>query len=166
MKLRSIAGLAVATLAITVSCTCFAITRADLNVGGIYIGQNYNDVVASYGQPAESDLLPGGHGEYYHIYKKDGKEVFTIIEKNIVTNIEINDNAYATKAGIAVGATADDVKKAYGTPTKEAVINSSKFIISYRTPTINQMYDYLRFDIVDGKVKAIFAGIEVDIPLP
>lgn len=119
-----------ALLAITVSAftgTCFAIEESDLNIGGIYLGQPIKEVIAQIGKPISKEKLKDkefgyielAHKRYKYDFVKNGAK-FTVIADRNVKGVIVNKTAeaagLATKAGISLGATGDDVLKAYGTP--------------------------------------------------
>ncbi|MBQ9131021.1 MAG: hypothetical protein IJX62_00940 [Clostridia bacterium] len=47
-------------------------------------------------------------------------ETYPLEDKDYISAIHLNDDTIATREGISVGATRDDVLQAYGTPTEES----------------------------------------------
>ena len=120
-----------ALLAIAVSAftgTCFAIEESDLNIGGIYLGQPIKEVVAKMGKPVSKEKLKDidfgyttklANKRYEYGFVKNGAKFTVIADKNVkgvIVNKTAEAAGLATKAGISLGASGDDVLKAYGTP--------------------------------------------------
>ena len=110
--------MSVMVLAMTLgTADCFAqVSKSDLNIGGIYYGQPWSEVIATYGQPVRREKRPpAGHN---NIFSYSNFEFIANPAKNeYVDSVLIKDNCtFATKAGIHIGSTLAEVKAAYGEP--------------------------------------------------
>lgn len=114
-KLISVIALLIAML--TISVTCSALEKEDLNIDGICLDQNISEVFARYGQPARIEHgIPVGRVCIYNI---NGGELrvsaSSAEESGTVEGVTIVGNTgLATKAGIRVGSDAEEVIKVYG----------------------------------------------------
>ena len=93
--------------------TCFAkITTDDLCIGGISFGQPISEVIAKYGEPEKVS----GRWESFSYIFSGLKGSIEVSGGDTVTWARIRGNSrYATKAGIRIGSTSDEVETAYGT---------------------------------------------------
>ena len=167
MKLKKLALTAIAIITITATGTCFAITKEDLNAGGIYLGQSVENVIAQYGQPTNEELVAGGGATHVLCYKKDNIptiEVYTSKHTKQVIYFNITGENIATKAGVSVGSSLTDIKNAYGAPTNEGLIkptNAAPFYsIQYLLDKDSYNQYYLRFELQNNKVTKIYIGEE------
>ena len=120
MKLRRLIAAALLTISLATTGTCFAFDQSDMNIGGIYLGQPMADVIAMYGQPiAKEPSAPKGLSL---IFVKNGGK-FRVGDVDTVNRVTVRaDSAaagLATKAGIKLGSTVDDIFNAYGTPSED-----------------------------------------------
>ena len=94
-----------------------AIQKEDLNIDGIYMDQNMSKVFARYGKPNRvENAIPVGRICIYNINGGELRVSATSAEeRGTVEGVTIIGNTgLATKAGIGIGATGDEVIKAYG----------------------------------------------------
>lgn len=162
-----------ALLAIAVSAftgTCFAIEESDLNIGGIYLGQPIKEVVAKMGKPVSKEKLKDidfgyttklANKRYEYGFVKNGAKFTVIADKN-VKSVTVNKTAeaagLATKAGITLGSSDEDVLKAYGKPmwdAKDGLLDKSLSRILWYRKLINEDEEQLlfRFDFdLNGKL--------------
>ena len=120
MKLRRLIAAALLTISLAATGICFAFDQSDMNIGGIYLGQPMADVIAMYGQPiAKEPSAPKGLSL---IFVKNGGK-FRVGDVDTVDSVTVwADSAaagLATKAGIKLGSTVDDIFNAYGTPSSD-----------------------------------------------
>ena len=120
MTLKRIFLTLVAVITIAVSGSCFAqATKADLCIGGISYEQPLSELIAKYGQPVEK--RPG----CYVFSSSEGPiEIYTrfneTVNGKVVASIIVEGNSeVATKAGIRIGSTYEEIISAYGTPSRE-----------------------------------------------
>lgn len=120
MKLRRLIAAALLTISLATTGICFAFDQSDMNIGGIYLGQPMADVIAMYGQPIAKEPLPP-KGINFVFVKNGGK--FRVGDVDTVNRVTVRaDSAaagLATKAGIKLGSTVDDIFNAYGTPSED-----------------------------------------------
>ena len=120
MKLRRLIAAALLTISLATTGTCFAFDQSDMNIGGIYLGQPMADVIAMYGQPIAKEPLPP-KGINFIFVKNGGK--FRVGDVDTVNRVTVRaDSAaagLATKAGIKLGSSVDDIFNAYGTPSED-----------------------------------------------
>lgn len=155
--------LAVVAILVMMTATCFAqITKEDLNIGGIYIGQPLEEVVAKYGDSVRKE--PHAPKGYDLIFMIDGSEIRVFPIQGQVVSFSLNDNSKLnTSAGISIGMSLDDIKNAYGNPDK---VTSDMYVnrVSYFTPNVysndaNSAWEYykdvLTFNLSNGRIKFI-----------
>lgn len=117
--------------------TCFAkITTDDLCIGGISFGQPISEVIAKYGEPEKK---PDGWGGFYNSFSGIRGEI-RVSEGDTVTWVRVaGDSRYATKKGIRIGSTSDEVEAAYGTAERHVFTrdenNNPIHINALRYPT-------------------------------
>lgn len=93
------------------------IKKEDLNIDGIYMDQSMSEVFARYGKPDRVEhAIPVGRICIYNINGGELRVSATSAEeRGTVEGVTITGNTgLATKAGIGIGATGDEVIKAYG----------------------------------------------------
>ena len=140
------------------SGVCYAgIKEADLNIGGIYCGMPFEDVLKRFGEPVRAGNY-GGMRRKYHIFEYDGAEFAVTLmmydEKGnpvydydgkgqpVVAMVAItNDNStfflrgpgsrFLTVAGIGIGSTYDEVINGYGKPDKDYFTPRGGFVEYY-----------------------------------
>ena len=121
MNIKKLVMTVITMLAITTTGTCFAISKADFVIGNIYLGQPLNEVIAKYGQPVHQDQS-NEYPRYYFI--KEGKSKWFLVDtmptgdKSVLSVALNGDIKLATKAGIRMGSTGAELKKAYGEPNE------------------------------------------------
>lgn len=161
MKIRKF-GVA-ALLAIAVSAftgTCFAIEESDLNIGGIYLDQPIKEVVAQMGKPVSKEKLKDidfgyttklANKRYEYGFVKNGAKFTVIADKNVkgvIVNKTAEAAGLATKAGITLGSSDEEVLKAYGKPTwdyKDNLLDKTLSRILYYRKLINGDEEQLLF---------------------
>lgn len=120
MKLRRLIAAALLTISLATTGTCFAFDQSDMNIGGIYLGQPMADVIAMYGQPIAKEPFPPKGIDF--IFVKNGGK-FRVGDVDTVNRVTVRaDSAaagLATKAGIKLGSSVDDIFNAYGTPSED-----------------------------------------------
>ena len=120
MKLRRLIAAALLTISLATTGICFAFDQSDMNIGGIYLGQPMADVIAMYGQPIAKEPFPPKGIDF--IFVKNGGK-FRVGDVDTVNRVTVRaDSAaagLATKAGIKLGSTVDDIFNAYGTPSED-----------------------------------------------
>ena len=92
------------------------IAEADLNIGGVYIGQSMDEIVAKYGEPVRTVSTPPVGKAYVFIV--DGSEIAVApnIKKKVI-GISISENSNLTLlSGIGLYAPIDSIIKTYGEP--------------------------------------------------
>ena len=138
MKLYKLAATALLIIMSAVTGTCFAIEIEDLNIGGICLGQPISEVIANYGEPVEK--VPDDSDGMSYNFDCEG-QIFNVYCIGNVVSVTVNsEGPLATKAGIRIGSTAEDVLKAYGTPAYDYAATSPSSdglarTISYSLPT-------------------------------
>ncbi len=103
--------------AFTVSGTCFALDKEDLIIDGICMDQRMSEVFSRYGKPDRIEHgVPVGRICVYNINGGELRVSATSAEESgTVEGVTVTGNTgLATKAGIRVGSTAEEVIKAYG----------------------------------------------------
>ena len=119
MNIKKLVMTVITMLAIAATGTCFAISKEDFVIGNIYFGQPLKEVIAKYGQPVAQELS-NEYPRYYFV--KEGESKWFLVDtkpdddKSIVSVAINGDINLATKAGIKIGSTAAEMKKAYGEP--------------------------------------------------
>ncbi len=176
MKMRKLAAMALLTITVAATSTCFAIERSDLNFGGIYLDQSIEAVTAMYGQPIKK--TPGAPKGWLYTFASKGQTI-TISDKGKVASATVRGNGdIATKAGIKIGSSASYIKEAYGTPSGDTVLpepypDGTTRTIWYRKPTSHPDYQgnpipyvaHLSFGIdASGRVVWMNFGEEYLVP--
>ena len=164
MKLRKLAAMALLTITVAATSTCFAIEISDFNIGGICLNQSINDVIALYGQPIKKE--PGAPVGLTYTFSSKGQTIY-ISYRGRVKGVSVKGNGdITTKAGIKIGSTATDIRDTYGTPARDFVYpkpypDGTTRSIWYQKPTSYPDYrgnpipqvTFLRFHIdADGRV--------------
>lgn len=114
-KLISVIALLIAML--TISGTCSALEKEDLNIDGICLDQNISEVFARYGQPAKIEHgIPVGRVCIYNINGGELRISVTSTDAaGTINGVKITGNTgMATKAGIRVGSTVEEMMNVYG----------------------------------------------------
>lgn len=124
---------------------CYAeIKESDLNIGGIYCGMPFEEVLKRFGEPVRAGNFGGMRRKYYifnhdgaefavtlMMYDANGKPVYDYDGKGnpVVAMVGISNGTtfylkgpgsrMLTAAGIGLGSTYDEVIKAYGKPDRD-----------------------------------------------
>ena len=152
-----------------VATTCFAkVSMGDLNIGGIYFGQPWSEVVAQYGQPIRKEsVAPKGYWDVFQ-YKNSTFMVLKSKKETVVKMVTTDGCPLFTKAGIGPGSTLSDIKSAYGEPDKLITLDAYKYItVTYIADRLENGSEYqLNFylDRNSGTVK--FMGFEIAFIMP
>lgn len=124
------------------SVPCFAqITDSDLSIAGVYYGQNFSEVKAVYGNPVKSRKIIGsGAMEYSFASNGTCFDVITDSKSVTVKGVSVSgNNGLATKAGIKVGTSMNQVIELYGQPDTmreyKREDGSPGISIEYKIPT-------------------------------
>ena len=126
--------------------TCFAkITKDDLCIGGISFGQPISEVIAKYGEP---EKVSGRWGSFSYIFSGI-KGSIEVSGGDTVTWARVRGNSrYATKKGIRIGSTSDEVESAYGTAQRHVFTRDANdnpiHINALRYPTFVLENNYKR----------------------
>ncbi|HZG57059.1 CAP-associated domain-containing protein [Paenibacillus sp.] len=94
-----------------------AASGAAFVVGGVAIGDAESTAVAKLGQPARKD--PSEYGFTWYVYNDDYSEFAMIgVANGRVVGLFTNADNWRAKDGLALGASADAVRAAYGAPVR------------------------------------------------
>ena len=138
MKIKKFGAAVLLAVAITIGTgTCLAFQKSDMNIGGIYLGQSIEDVIARTGEPV--NIRPFSSKKSRYDFVKNGAK-FSVIASDIVESVIVKDTAtapnLATAAGIKHGSSVADVLKAYGKPWDDVKSSTSdpsgSRLITYR----------------------------------
>jgi hypothetical protein len=142
-----------------ISTVCFAeIAEADLVLGGLYPGQPWSEVIAMYGNPSWEQRLPNRTTGY--VYEKPDGQFLLQKENEVLVHITVTTNrAMVTTRGISIGASRDDVIRAYGSPDRS---EKAQMYEEFRYYAGEKS---LRFSLFDGRLKWINVAIK-DAPEP
>ena len=163
------------TLCMVFSMTCNAmIAEEELEIAHVHLGQPVGPLVEAIGPNHVTDKFPNNCTAYYIVKNRPSNPIqeFVIIAKDtgnkpVVTVAVINVPEVSTKAGIHVGSTVDEVKKAYGIPDKsidpmgtEIPIDNKDYkgalILKYETNSGN----HLQFTLEGSERKVTSFGME------
>ena len=152
MNLRKLLTSSLVTTALTAAVPCFAeIAPQNMVVGGMYIGQSYSDVMLIYDKPSGELKYPAGAGRVFS-FVENGTEFNVRFIDDRLASLEVTEkNTLATKAGIRIGSTVKEVKKAYGKPDKEHTMGN-EYTMDYKHYTGEDHTWILSFRVRDGKV--------------
>ena len=152
---------------------CYAeIKESDLNIGGIYCGMPFEEVLKRFGEPVRAGNFGGMRRKHYifnhdgaefavtlMMYDANGKPVYDYDGKGspVVAFVGIsNGSVYflkgpgsrmLTAAGIGLGSTYDEVIKAYGKPDQD---NFGRYV-EYYTVIGEETRRYLGFGFGEDK---------------
>ena len=152
MNMKKLLTSSLVTAALTVAVPCFAqITPENMVVGGLYIGQSYSDVMLIYDKPSGELKYPAGAGRVFS-FVENGTEFNVRFIDGRLASLEVTEkNTLATKAGIRIGSTVKEVKKAYGKPDEEHTMGN-EYTMDYKHYTGEDHTWILSFRVRDGKV--------------
>ena len=169
MNIRKIIVSTFALVTMLVATTCFAqISKSDLNIGGIYYGQPWSEVIATYGQPIDKEPRPPKGYNYVFRY---GNSTFTSNywnKGNYVSHVGVKNNCtFSTKAGIHIGSTQADIQAVYGKPDRIAYEGRNLYYNTGREPyDIGNGYSFdiepeltFRLDKAGGRVIAFWFSV-------
>ena len=153
MNLKKLFVLSLATIFITVSVPCFAqLPKEDLVVGGLYIGQKFSEVMEMYGRPSGIMKETEDPGRVFSFTEENGTEFNVHIIDDRVAGVELfGKNSLSTKAGIRIGSTVKNVKRAYGNPDDQRGTKDDG-IMYYKCDASNRHTWILIIEVKAGKV--------------
>ena len=145
MNLKKLTTASMITLAITLSSTCFAITKEDLNIGGVYIGQPFSAVTAIYGKPVTTKEEGAPKMYFRHSFASNGTifdvltggNYYTKVPSDVFCVVVSGNNGIATSKGIKVGSTLKDITNVYGTPNRTTQQGANKLLFYEIKDVIN-----------------------------
>ncbi|MDY6291191.1 MAG: hypothetical protein SPL86_06880 [Succiniclasticum sp.] len=158
------------------------ITEKDLNIGGIYIGQSMDEIVAKYGNPIRKE--PWGAKGNAYVFVINGSEIaITLSKDRDVCGFSIKGNSkLILPSGIGLYASMDSIIKTYGQPDFNKVVartdRGNIIHFGYKTPERKyspdldnspMIYDMITFIIdVNNNISSIFVSTEVvsDVVMP
>lgn len=153
MNLKKLFVLSLATIFITVSVPCFAqLPKEDMVVGGLYIGQKFSEVMEMYGRPSGIMKETEDPGRVFSFTEENGTEFNVHIIDDRVAGVELfGKNSLSTKAGIRIGSTVKNVKRAYGNPDDQRGTKDDG-IMYYKCDASNRHTWILIIEVKAGKV--------------
>ena len=153
MNLKKLFVLSLATIFITVSVPCFAqLPKEDMVVGGLYIGQKFSEVMEMYGRPSGIMKETEDPGRVFSFTEENGAEFNVHIIDDRVAGVELfGKNSLSTKAGIRIGSTVKNVKRAYGNPDDQRGTKDDG-IMYYKCDASNRHTWILIIEVKAGKV--------------
>ena len=156
MNLKKLFVLSLATIFITVSVPCFAqLPKEDMVVGGLYIGQRFSEVMEMYGRPSGIMKETEDPGRVFSFTEENGTEFNVHIIDDRVVGVELfGKNSLSTKAGIRIGSTVKNVKRAYGNPDDQRGTKDDG-IMYYKCDAGNRHTWILIIEVTAGKVVSI-----------
>lgn len=151
MRLKKLLVSSLTTLVIAVSLPCFAqIPSSIMIIGGLYIGQNFSEVISVYGKPV-AEKVPAGRGKMY-TFTKNGTEFNVRILNDKVSEVDVfKVNGPSTISGIRIGSTPEEVTKTYGKPDEEDKFGD-EYVMSYKSKASDEFTRILSFVVKNGKV--------------
>ena len=117
-------GILIAAIAFLLISTniCGAVERNEFELGGVNLGNSYDDVIKMYGQPTSH---PGGYSQLVSdVITYNGVEI-GFLGKKVRYVVTTKNNGWKTPSGLRVGMSIDDVIKIYGTDCSTQVRNQS-----------------------------------------
>ena len=96
------------------------LTKSDMRVGSLYLGETFASVIKEFGQPSEKTVVHG-NGAPYWIYDKNG---FSLYGDPVWQIMVSKDFSGSTPRGIHVGSTLKNVEQAY--PSLRFVLNKTQ----------------------------------------
>ena len=155
MRLKKLLIPPLAAFFITTAVPCFAqMTKEDMVVGGLYIGQHYSEVMDIYGRPSGIMKETEEPGRVFS-FIDNGAEFNVRIVDDRVAGVEVfGKNTISTKAGIRIGANVNKVKKTYGEPDEERG-KGNDCILYYKYDAGDNHTWILTIAATDGKVSSI-----------
>ena len=133
MPIRKLVVAVILSLLMFTDAVCFArISISDLSIGGVYLNQNFSEVISIYGWPI-SERIPAGYGKIYSFAR--GASIFDIhvTRTNIVKGVTVagNNGLALDSSGIKYGSSLDEVINYYGYPDQSNTFkaDSGKIIL-------------------------------------
>lgn len=128
----------------TATATDRQLTKSDMKIGHLNIGQSLSNVQAAYGKPSTKTIVHGNSAPQWEYSKKGfvvgGNPVFTIMVSNQFPG--------STPRGIHIGSTVQEVQKAY--PKYKTVQGNTQGYVE----SMDKKYS-IDFGVKDGKVTRI-----------
>ncbi|MBR3623502.1 MAG: hypothetical protein IKN43_09180 [Selenomonadaceae bacterium] len=130
-----------------------ALSEADLVLGGISYGASIEDVKKVHGEPYETERKHKWHGNSQPVVYEYHKLFDVYIIDNIVRAVKVDRaNGLSTSKNIGVGASVNDVIKAYGEPN---IREKDRMIyLTANNPSLG-----IEFEIEHGAVDEIRVGL-------
>ena len=142
MAIKNAVMTVITMLVIMATGTCFAVSKEDFVIGTIRLGKPLAEVIAKYGQPVHQEQSDE-YSRYYFV--KEGNATWFLVDaapagdKSVLCVALNGDVKMATKAGVKVGSTGAELKKAYGEPDECLDINNNRISMddkNYQGPCI------------------------------
>ncbi|MBR1721765.1 MAG: hypothetical protein IJ727_04675 [Treponema sp.] len=170
MRMNALVVSAVMLLALAMPETGFAeIPKSEINIGGIYCGYPFSEIINRFGQPVDkTDRPPKGY-----TYKfRSGNSVFTVNSMGAgpIFGMHVTQGRdLLTKAGVGIGSSLADVKAIYGEPDIR-IDNSNNNLIIYNTEIDEESREYFElifsYDRSSGTVTSFAMNLlHWDMPL-
>ena len=144
MKIRKLMAIAILSLFIFTTEVCFAqISISDLSIGGVYLNQNFSDVISIYGNPI-SERYPAGYGKIYSFARNDSLFDVHVSRTNVVKGVTVggNNGLAVDTSGIKFGSSLNDVINYYGNPNRSNIFKANN----------GQIYQVLIYRIVNQSI--------------
>lgn len=118
MNIRKLITAVIISLFIFTNEVCFArISMSDLSIGGVYLNQNFSEVISIYGNPI-SERYPAGYGKTYSFANNGSIFDVHVDRTNTVKGVRIagNNGLALDSSGIKFGSSLNTVIHYYGNP--------------------------------------------------
>ena len=118
MTIKRIVAAIFISLFIFTNEVCFArISMSDLSIGGVYLNQNFSEVISIYGRPV-NERIPAGYGKIYSFAKNGTVFDVHVTRSNIVKGVKVagNNGLALDSSGIKFGSSLNSLMKYYGNP--------------------------------------------------
>ena len=118
MGIRKLIAALIISLFIFSNEVCFArISMSDLSIGGVYLNQNFSEVISIYGRPI-SERIPAGYGKTYSFAKNGTIFDVHVTRSNVVKGVKVagNNGLALDSSGIKFGSSLKSVMNYYGNP--------------------------------------------------
>lgn len=168
MRMNALVVSVVMLLSFIMPETGFAeISKSEINIGGIYCGYPFSEIINRFGQPVDkTDRPPKG----YTFTFRSGNSVFTVNSSGTgpIYGMHVTQGRdLLTKAGVGIGSSLADVKAVYGEPD---MIDNSRNYLFYYTEIEEKSREYFElifsFDRSSGTVTSFAMNLlHWDMPL-
>ena len=133
MNAKKLVTSAIMTLLVMTSASAFAqISKSELNIGGIYYGQPFSEVVSRFGEPMQRvSTYPKG---FAAIYRNNFNVTSSENRNGIVVGVSVNTGStLRARTGVGLGSSVSDIKASYGEPDKIESISGDSTLYTYLT---------------------------------